>query len=496
MSVQTADLPVAQTLQDQLAQRIGDAKFQRWFAAAHFDTDDRQLQITVPTRFVSDFITRHFFTTLKQLTHQHLGDKATVGIQIGVNPAPAPPPSAPTTPESTPLTSQASATPTPTIPDTLNPAAPPRTRATLPIAVKRHLRYNLQDFVVGPSNELAYAAACRLADGVDCDAMSPLFVHSACGMGKTHLLQGLCNRYASLHPNARWAYTTAEQFTNQYITAVRTNKIGEFRRKLRSLDLLAVDDVHFFANKTSTQQEFLHTFNAMDLQGAKLVLASDAHPKQIEQLVESLSSRFLSGMVVHIDPPETETREQLIRALAKRRSLNILDTVVGELAQNTEGSVREIEGLITRLQALAALTRQSSQEHEPIGHALANRVIGQHAPAAEKRPVQLDHILHVVCETLTVDKRQILSPSRHRRVVIARSVTIYLARHFTTLSFPELAKKLARPNHSTIVTATKRVTEQIKNRQPLPEVGRSDTPTMDRLVTRLKRDVVRHANAA
>jgi chromosomal replication initiator protein len=493
VSTQTADLPVAHSLEDQLAQRIGDAKFQRWFAAAQFDTNQQQLQVTVPTRFVSDFITRHFFATLKQLAHQHLGEKASVGIQINTQ--------APTPTTSTETESAAAAPTTPPTPNdapasTNVPPAKPSTRASLPISVKRHLRYNLQDFVVGQSNELAFAAATRIADGVDCDAMSPLFVHSACGMGKTHLLQGLCNRYAALHPNARWAYTTAEQFTNQYITAVRANKLNEFRRKLRRLDLLAVDDVHFFANKTATQQEFLHTFNAMDLQGAKLVLASDAHPKQIKQLVESLSSRFMSGMVVHIDPPEIETREQLIRALAKRRSLNILDTVVGELAQNTEGSVREIEGLITRLQALASLTRPAAQEHEPIGHALANRVIGHGAPLAEKRPVQLDHILHVVCETLTVDKAQILSSSRHRRVVLARSVAIFLARHFTTLSFPELAKKLNKSNHSTIVTAAKRVTEQIENQKPLPPIDLPDAPTIDRLVNRLKRDVVKHANAA
>jgi len=162
------------------------------------------------------------------------------------------------------------------------------------------LRYTLEEFVVGPSNQLAYHAAVRVAEKPG-QEFNPLFIHGHCGLGKTHLLQGICQRFAKLHPGKKWLYLTGEQFTNEFLEAIRTHKTEAFRRRLRSAELLVLDDVHFLGNKKATQEEFLHTFNQVDGAGKQIVLASDCAPKQIESLSEQLSSRFVSGMVLRID---------------------------------------------------------------------------------------------------------------------------------------------------------------------------------------------------
>ena len=150
---------------------------------------------------------------------------------------------------------------------------------------------------------------------------NPLFIHGNCGLGKTHLLQGLCKRFIEHHPTKRWMYLTGEEFTNEFLTALRTNKLDVFRRKMRDLDLLVIDDVHFLAGKKATQEEFLHTFNAIEAMGRQVVMASDEHPKMIEEFGESLINRFVSGMVVRIDPPNYATRCEILRApVASRRA--------------------------------------------------------------------------------------------------------------------------------------------------------------------------------
>jgi chromosomal replication initiator protein len=240
-----------------------------------------------------------------------------------------------------------------------------------------HLR-RLEDFVVGESNRLAFAAACRVVDIDDGHGLSVLFVHGECGVGKTHLLQGICRR--SIERTGRPGsvrYVTGEQFTNEFIAAVRTNTLDAFRARMRKLDLLAIDDVHFLSNKVRTQSEFLYTLDAIGLGGAKIVMASDDHPRHIKRFNQALVSRFISGMVVKVDRPDRCTRLELIRRLASVRSLSLNDAAVDTIAGQCVGSVRELEGAITRLAAVTTLL------HEPhVNGAAAPNGGNGHAPAA------------------------------------------------------------------------------------------------------------------
>jgi chromosomal replication initiator protein len=194
--------------------------------------------------------------------------------------------------------------------------APPASAAPWRAAPRPTLQHRLDDFVVGLSNRLAYAGATRMAD--EDGPCAPLFVHGPSGVGKTHLLQGLAARFTERRPGAVVRYISAEAFTNEFITAVRAGKIDAFRKLYRKVDLLCIDDVHFFSNKDATQSELLFTLDAVGLEGSRLALASDEHPREIQKLSERLLSRFLAGAVVRVDTPDPALREKLVKLAGDR----------------------------------------------------------------------------------------------------------------------------------------------------------------------------------
>jgi chromosomal replication initiator protein len=349
----------------------------------------------------------------------------------------------------------------------------------------------LEDFVVGSSNKLAFAAARRLAGGGPADGgASRLFLHGECGVGKTHLLQGIARRstegLAASGP-AAVRYLTAEQFTNEYINAVRGNTIARFRKRMRGLELLAIDDVHFLANKTATQNEFLYTIDAIDLTGGRLVLASDEHPRRLG-LNEALSSRFLAGMVAGIERPDPATRVMLIQRLSASRGLTLSPAAAETIADRCSGSVRELEGAVNKLAALH-LVAESSADAE-VGMVLVEQLFrdGSWRP---KTPLRIDGIIGVVCARMVVSRAELLGSGRHRRVVTARGLVAWLARELTTLSYPEIAQALGRKHHSTVHTAAARITRQLREPRPLDVGANGETCRLDELVDQLRHEVIR-----
>jgi chromosomal replication initiator protein len=339
------------------------------------------------------------------------------------------------------------------------------------------LRYRLEDFVVGESNRLAFSAAEKLADPATPRTFSPLFIHGTCGLGKTHLLQGIAQRYREKRPRANWRYMTAEAFTNEYVTALRNNRLEAFRKAYRSVELLCLDDVQFLSNKTATQAELLHTFDAIDLSGAKVALASDEHPRQVRKFSEALVSRFMSGMVVRLESPEPALRERIVQKLAERRGMKLEPAAARLIADQFPGqggSVRDLEGVLVRLDALTRLLPElSAAGGGEVGLLLVRKALGLQEEASRgsgvRRPVRIDQIVDEVCRALHIQVGDFVGRGRHKRVVLARAMTAYLARSLTTLSYPEIAKGMGRPNHSTVVTACQRITKQIEQNEALPE---------------------------
>lgn len=477
---------------------VGPERYARYFEhQARVGFEGGRLDVTVPTGFVADLIVRRFGESLRKAAVAELGaEGSTIELKFridrgafavaaghaGFAPAGAIAGGAGVNGDRA-GGMEAPARAGPALPGDAGPARPFRPRGGLSAP-----RYRLEEFVVGESNKLAFSAAERVADPAGPRAFSPLFIHGPCGMGKTHLLQGIAARWKERDPRATVRSTTAEQFTNEYVTAVRTGRLDAFRKAYRGVDLLCIDDVQFLTNKTSTQGELLHTFDAIDLDGARVILASDEHPRQIARLSAALVSRFMSGMVVKLDPPEPALRERIVTMLAERRGLRLergaAACITAEYSAAAGASVRDIEGALTRIEALIRLLPEG-ESSGAIGVPLVRRALsvngggygGGNGAASgfaggPRRPIRLETIREEVCRALRVDPSDLLGRGRHKRVVLARTVISHLARALTTMSYPEIARAMGRPNHSTIVTACKRIEGQIsRGESPDPGTG-------------------------
>ena len=310
-------------------------------------------------------------------------------------------------------------------------------------------KYTLDEFVVGPSNQLAFQAAQQVAQHPG-QQYNPLFLHGHCGLGKTHLLQGICQKFAKLHPGKKWLFMTGEQFTNEFLEAIKTHKTDAFRKRIRNADLLVIDDVHFLANKKATQEEFLHTFNQVDACGKQVVLASDCAPKQIHALSEQLSSRFVSGMVLRIDSPDLPTRLEILRRRVARNQWNVSDAVLMHIAQSATSSVRELEGMLLQVIAGIRLINSGSPDASTVLTSIKERT-------AMRGPVPIDRIVAATAEHFSLDAALLLGSGREKTVSMARAVAMHLARQHTGMSYPELGRAMGNKNHSTVIAACQRV---------------------------------------
>jgi len=336
------------------------------------------------------------------------------------------------------------------------PAASQHTKVATSASHSARLRHTLDEFVVGPSNELAYATAKRLADPTIDAGFSVLVVHGRCGVGKTHLLQGIVGAARNMRAGVV-RYVTAEAFTNEYIRAVRSGELDSFRRRTRALDVLCIDDVHFLAGKSATQIEFLHTFDELIRTGSRVALATDESPREIANLSEHLVSRCLAGMVVQIDSPDIETRRRIIRRGAGHRGLQLEEAQVEQLAAEAFGSVRDIEGALNRLFAMVQLAPSAGAA----GCARRAVALTRRSPAAH--PIRLSAIVAACADVYGVSVDEIAGPRRSRIVVEARSLAAYLGKELTRHSYPEIARALGRPNHSTAYAARQRIMSQLEH---------------------------------
>ena len=478
MSCISACDPQLERLEIAIAQRVGQERYSVWFTnSTKLDLKQDELEIAVPNDFISEWILRNFAKTIQDAAHEVLGCSLMVRFNVvpqlfvghGENGDELP--ARRLTIASAPprngngnvngdghangngnghSLSIANGHASLHAERRMRTELPPILQqiARQPLATPR-LRHNLDSFVVGQGNQLAYNAAVCVAEFPGLQ-YNPLFIHGACGLGKTHLLQGLCRKFIENHPTKRWVYLTGEEFTNEFLGALKQNKVDAFRRRVRDLDLLVIDDVHFMSGKRATLEEFLHTFNAIEAVGKQVVMASDHHPKMIEALGESLINRFVSGMVVRIDPPNHATRCQILRGLAARASLELDEGVIGWIARRVTQNVRELEGAVTRIGALVRLTGQSPD--------LA--LVQSWLADLERQmiaPVKPENILTAVCNYFGLEMKDLMSARRQRTISLARSLAMHLIRKTAKLSFPEIGMRMGKRNHSTVISACKRM---------------------------------------
>jgi chromosomal replication initiator protein len=480
---------------DALAKRIGAHKYDMWFAHTDMRIVGERLEVATGSPVVAKWIDAHFADELHGAAEQTLGRPMQVQVRVanrassgaGAETAGSARPVAPHEPNGRRQPDPAPGSDRPSSRGTPRHRTPNRHAASL---------RRLDDFVVGPSNKLAFATACRLAEDSTAKCVSPLFIHGECGVGKTHLLQGVCQRYIERSGRSQQVrYVTGEQFTNEYIASIRGNSIDAFRQRIRKLDLLAIDDVHFLSNKVRTQTEFLYTIDAIDLSGARVVMASDNHPHHIKRYSQALVSRFLSGMVVKVDRPDRSTRIELIHRLASARGVRLSQAAVEVIAANCVGSVREIEGALTKLAAYQFLLERPQSNGQPtgnpneIGVVLAEQVFKDNA-SQTAQIVKVPAVIEAVCTRIGVTRADLLGSGRHRRVVLARALVAYLGREMTTRSFPEIAQALGRSNHSTIHTADQRLRKQLANNESV-DLGDDGPISLKELSDQLRGDVIK-----
>ena len=324
------------------------------------------------------------------------------------------------------------------------------------MTMKLNQNYVLGTFVVDSANELAYNAA-KVVVSEQQSPFNPLFIHGGYGVGKTHLLQGICNAVCRRRPQTNWLYLSAEDFANQFVLALKTKKLEAFRRRMRQTDLLAIDDIQFLASKPSTQEEFLHTFNTISLAGKQVVLVSDAHPKMIGQLSEKLINRFVSGMVVEINPPSFEGRKEICRQYIRNMKKHIPESVIEYVADRIH-NIRALQSALFRLQA----STSSLDENILLEHArniLSGEVENHH------RSIGIKDIVQVVTSHFDISLDDLLSNEHREDRDTPREICMYLALKLTHHSLEEIEGSLGWRDHTTVMDACYKI-DKAKERYP------------------------------
>lgn len=311
-------------------------------------------------------------------------------------------------------------------------------------------KYTFGNFVVGPSNQLAHAAAIAAAGGGG-PRHNPLFLCGGTGLGKTHLVHAVAHRVREERPSSRILYVSAEKFVNEFVQSLQEGRMNEFRSRYRDrCDLLLVDDIQFLASKTQTQEEFFHAFNALHQADKQIIVTSDKYPQQLERMEERLVSRFSWGLVADIQGPELETRVAILRKKAQMEQIELEGEVVLYLAQTIRSNVRELEGTLIRLAAKSSLLgRQIDLDFA------RQELAATASPRASEAGV--DDIQRVVCHHFKLRTNDLLSKDRHKSIAFARHVAMYLCKQRLKCSFPELGRAFGNRDHTTVMSAVRKV---------------------------------------
>ncbi|HEY0251271.1 MAG TPA: chromosomal replication initiator protein DnaA [Kofleriaceae bacterium] len=316
-------------------------------------------------------------------------------------------------------------------------------------------RYQFETFVAGPSNQLAFAASQAAASSYP-PKYNPVFICGGAGLGKTHLLHAIGHQQWANRPGSRIVYISSERFMNEYVQAIRTGKMHDFRRNYREgIDVLLVDDVQFLAGKESTQDEFFHTFNALHENHKQIVLTSDRKPHEISDIADRLRSRFAWGLLADIEPPELEVRIAILRKKAAVEAVSLPDDVALYIASAVKSNVRELEGALIRLAAYASLSKRK------IDLEFAQETLGG-SITRPREIITVETIIKSVASYYGLKTAEIKSDRRHKSLANPRAVAMYLSRHHTKDSYPDLARAFGGKHHTTVISAVQKIAERLK----------------------------------
>jgi chromosomal replication initiator protein len=335
------------------------------------------------------------------------------------------------------------------------PAAGPaaqQSRFDFDSAAQLNQRYTFDAFVTGAGSQFAHAAALAVAERPS-KAYNPLFLYGGVGMGKTHLMQAIGHQVKRHSPEFSICYVSSEKFTNELINSIKHDRMTSFRERFRNVDLLLIDDIQFLTGKERTQEEFFHTFNALHESMKQIVIASDRPPKELAEIEDRLRNRFEWGLIADIQPPDLETRSAILQKKAESERVQLPADVANYIAQNIRSNVRELEGALVRLLAYASLTSV------PINMVTAQQVL-KNFIEQQSRKITIEAIQKAVAEQFGLRLPEIKAKNNSRQIVFPRQIAMYLAKHLTEASLPEIGRQFGGKHHTTVLHSIEKIDKQ------------------------------------
>jgi chromosomal replication initiator protein len=321
-------------------------------------------------------------------------------------------------------------------------------------------KYSFDAFVIGQGNRFAHAAALAVAERPG-RAYNPLFIYGDAGLGKTHLLQAIAQYVNENYPTYVFRYVSSETFLNEFVEKIKTGDNDSFKRRYRDVDVLLVDDIQFFEGKKETLEEFFHTFNTLYETNRQIVLSCDRSPDDLPTLEDRLRSRFKSGLLTDIQPPDLETRLAILRKKAEREAAAVTPEVLELIATHVTDNIRELEGALNRVSAFASLTKETLSVEQ------AKRVLGDILTERRPRPITPDLILAATADMFGFPIDELIGKSRRRPLVTARQIAMYVMRELTDLSYPAIARVFGGRDHTTVIHAVEKISAQMGEKQTI-----------------------------
>ena len=413
----------------EIKERIGRHNYETWIKPIGFVSRNKnEICLDVPNKFFRDWLTEHYLTQLQEILSTLAKHDVKVVFEINEK------------------TSRQTI-----VEKGLKRDERDRVQRSTSNLVPK---YTFQNFVVGASNQFAHAACFAVANQPG-EHYNPLFIYGGVGLGKTHLVNAIGHQAASQRPSVKVVYLSSESFMNELIGSLRRDKMDEFKKKFRNVDILILDDVQFIAGKERTQEEFFHTFNSLYESHKQIVITSDKFPKEIPGIEDRLRNRFEWGLIADIQPPDMETRVAILQKKAENEGVELPHDVAFFLASNIDSNVRELEGSLTRLGAFSSLTKAT------ITVELAKDVLRNTLKNAQQE-ITVENIQKTICDYFNIKIIDLKAKRRTQNIALPRQVAMYLCRKYTETSFPAIGDKFGGRDHSTVIHASKTIERKIK----------------------------------